>query len=212
MTVNAVLSALLQVIAARQPPPGTTLNPSAKGSGVTLSGGNLAASGVATNNVLGTTSLASGLAYFEVTINSGAGGNALGIGVGNASTPLSGTGLAFDSSHDAICYYDSLGGAFFDGGSIGSAPDFTNSQVVCIAVDFNTQMIWMRNFTSSPTVWNSSSSNVPGSSGGISFGASSGPWFPALGFRGTGEMTVNFGASSFSGSIPSGFSSWNSLA
>ena len=74
-----ILSALLQAIAARQPPPGVTLNPSDKGSGITLSGGNLVANGAATNNVRATASLATGKAYFEVTINSGAGGNALSL-------------------------------------------------------------------------------------------------------------------------------------
>ncbi len=206
-----ILSALLQAIAARQPPPGVTLNPSDKYSGITLSGGNLVAAGTATGIVRATASLSTGQAYFEVTVNSGASGNALAIGIANASMPLT-TALGFDSSSDSICYYDSTASAYYNDAGLGSAPDFSNGAVVNIAVDFGAKLIWMRNWSTSHTVWNSSSSNVPGSSGGISFSSSTGPWFPAIGFRNTGNMTINFGASSFSGGIPSGFSAYNSLA
>ena len=206
-----ILSALLQVIAARQPPPGVVLNASDKYSGITLSGGNLVAAGTATGIVRANASLATGKAYFEATVNSGAGGNAIAVGVANSSAPLT-TALAFDSSHDAIAWYDSVGGAYFNDSALGSAPDFTNGNILNFAVDFGAQEIWLRNWSTSTTVWNSSSSNVPGSSGGISFGASSGPWFPAIGFRGTGQVTINFGATSFSGGVPSGFTAYNSLA
>ena len=88
-----------------------------------------------------------------------------------------------------------------------------NGNVLNIAVDFGAQDdLGAQLVDISTTVWNSSSSNVPGSSGGISFGASTGPWFPAIGFRGTGQVTINFGASSFSGGVPSGFTAYNSLA
>ncbi len=205
-----ILSALLQAIAARQPPPGVTLNPSDKGSGITLSGGNLVANGAATNNVRATASLATGKAYFEVTINSGAGGNALGVGIANASMPLT-TGLGLDSSNNSLSWYDT-DAVYFNDSSIGSAEIMSNGNTIGLAIDFGAQKFWGCNISTAPTNWNGSSGNVPGSSGGLSFGASSGPWFPALGFRNTGQMTVNFGASSFAGSVPSGFTAYNSLA
>lgn len=205
-----ILSALLQVIAARQPPPGVTLNPSDKGSGITLSGGNLVASGVATNVVRATASLATGKAYFEVTINSGAGGNALGVGIANSGMSLT-TGLGLDSSNDSLSWYDT-DAVYFDNSSIGSAEIMNNGNTLGIAIDFGAQEFWGCNVSTAPSNWNGSSSHSPGGSGGLSFGASSGPWFPALGFRNTGQITANFGASSFAGSVPSGFTAYNSLA
>ena len=206
MTVNHVLSSLLQVIARVPPAAGSTLNPSDKGSGVTLSNGNLTATTAAgTYDVRSTSSKATGKKYFEVTIGSGASGNTLGIGVANASLSLT-TCIGLDSGNTSISWFDT-DAVYFNDSSIGSAETFTNGAVVGIAIDFGAQLAWFCNVSTAPTNWNGTSSNTPGVNGGLSFGASSGPWFAALGFRGAGAMTINF-AGSFSGSIPSGFSAW----
>src|ERR1019366_3562745 len=99
MTVPHVLSSLIQVISFRQPPAGVILNPSDKYSGITLSGANLIAAGTATGIIRANASLATGKGYFEVTVNSGAGGSALAVGVANASMPLT-TALGFDVSSE----------------------------------------------------------------------------------------------------------------
>ena len=208
MTVNHVLSSLLQVISRVPPAAGSMLNPSDKGGTITLSGGNLTATASAGNdNVRGTTSKSTGKKYFEVTIGSGAGGNTLAVGIANSSAPLTVTGLGLDASSDSIVWYDA-NACYINNGSVGSPGSISNGQVLGIAIDLGAKLIWFCDITGSPTNWNGASSNVPGTNGGFSFSASTGPWFAALGFRGAGAMTINFGGSGFSGSIPSGFSAW----
>ncbi len=209
MTVKHILSSLIQVISSQRVlPGGSTLNPSDKGANVTLSGGNLTAtnsSGVYA--VRGTSSKSTGKKYFEITIGSGAGGNSLSVGIANASAPLNTTGLGLDSGSDSIVWYDASA-IYINDGSIGSPGDFSNGQVLGVAVDLGGTKIWFCDISGAPTNWNGLSTNTPGVNGGASFSASTGPWFAALGFRNAGAMTINFGGSGFSGSIPSGFSAW----
>src|ERR1019366_4629393 len=127
--MSNVLQALMGVLATVQSrPAATTLNPSDKGAGITLSGGNLTAAGVSTNNVRSTTSKTTGKLYFEVTVNSGATGNALGVALANAGMSLTATGPGLDGGNGSICWYDTSPW-YLNGGSVGNAEIMNNGDV-----------------------------------------------------------------------------------
>lgn len=182
----------------------TTWNPADTSANMTLSNGNLTAT--STNFSVGTRAAAglnSGKSYFEVTMANGA-STADGIGIGLASASLAATlpvgtaGVAPNS-------------IFVNGVSVLAFPGITNGSIIGIAVDLTAQLIWFRIAPSGN--WNNSGTANPATgTGGVSISSiSSGALYPIyqVGAATGHSATANFGASAFSGAVPSGFiSGW----
>ena len=212
--MTIILPALLQAIAARQPAPSTTFNPSTKGANITLSGGNLTASGTNNGSALSTTSKSNGKWYFEVTVIADPfPGNGYLYNGGLANSSFVTTGKLGLDVNNSVGLSDT-DGVFVNGSSLGSYHSGASAvnDVIGIAVDIGGQLLWGINLTSGNKYWNANASYVPGDAHGYSFAAVSGPYFAGVSVGNSGgsaqTATINFGATSFTGSVPSGFSAW----
>lgn len=188
----------------------TTLNPSDKSAGITLTGGNL----IATNNnnslsgVRAVHAQQVGKFYWECTNNVSANLND-GVGLARITVPLTqainsgpaGTGLvAFSQQSSGAVFYDGVGKASLGGLAYGST--------LGIAVDLGAPLIWFKHINS-PGVWNANPAYDPGA------GTGSYPSIatvcavdacPYANLQGGGDsITANFGASAFVGTVPTGF-------
>jgi hypothetical protein len=211
VTVNHILSALVQAISARQPAPGTTLNPSGKGSNVVLSNANLTLTvSSGEGSALSTTSLSTGKVYFEVTWNTPGSGSAdTAVGIANSSFRTA-KEPGYDDGGNAIGALNNNEIAI-NSSSKGNWSIVSANDVTAFAVDLGNTLFWAKDITESGN-WNANGSANPATGvGGITFSSlGAGPFFVAIGAfpSGTGQLTVNFGATSFTGTVPSGFSAW----
>lgn len=180
----------------------TTFSPSDL-SNVTLSGGNLIATVLPTNGgVRGAGGLTSGKYYWEntyTTINT----NTVGVGISLASASLTNaTNIGFAN------IARTTGGITVNNVGSGSALGIINpAAVVGIAVDFTAKLIWFR--IAPAGNWNGSGTANPATGvGGISIASiSTGPLYPCMYGQTGDKITANFGATAFSGAVPSGFTS-----
>lgn len=172
----------------------TTWNSSDKDAGVTLSGGDLTAAASSDFlNVRSTTSKSSGKFYAELTATSQASGSRYGYA--NSTASLS-SALGSDANSLSVA----PNGAVRSGGSVlTNIGAFSAGAVVMLAIDLAAGKGW---FGVNGT-WNGDPAT---NSGG--FTLPSGAIFLADGPGGGSSQTINFGASSFAYSIPSGFSAW----
>ncbi|MGH7068572.1 MAG: hypothetical protein ACREFO_00975, partial [Acetobacteraceae bacterium] len=180
----------------------------------------------------------SGLWYYEVTATIPVTpALAFGFGLGDNGTaqPING-GLSLNAipgGPDAV-FYDAGNNAFTWGPETGPAPGaMATGKTGALAVDLNTDppQIWI---TPDVTVtggygggpeWNGSATAsplVPGTGIPTTGGTGLGFILPGQGYfpisggqayqdRATAEVTFNFGASAFVGTVPSGYSSWNTV-
>jgi hypothetical protein len=184
----------------------------------TLSGGNLMAAhnnisvgGARSNSVKN-----SGLYYFEATLTA-VNGLFSGIALLNSTAAYSdytsgigiGTGVLVGNG-GGTPFGDVIANGAGSGFAIGALT--AGSVVVACAVDFTHSEIWFKNVTSGG-LWNGNATANPATtvngatiSGAIGGGASAGP---AVIFAGNSSesVTINFGATAFSGTVPSGFTS-----
>lgn len=191
-------------------------------SAVTLSGGNL----VATNT--GTTSTSQGVSvaassgkitgkfYFECRITAYTGGAGVGFGVGTTTATYA--NLSTNGTGGDMCFvvgHTGSGTIFAPGGNTGlSLGALSNGDVVGVAVDLINRRLWFRKGASG--FWNGQSSGDPTDGSGIHGGATipAGTIVPICTF-GSGPagaagvannvITANFGASAFTGAVPSGY-------
>jgi hypothetical protein len=77
-----------------------------------------------------------------------------------------------------------------------------------VALDITNGKIWLKDLTNNGQ-WNDSATDDPGTTTGGVTTTVTGPYFPAVSTNNLSTMTANFGASSFVGSAPSGFSDAN---
>lgn len=185
-----------------------TLDPANKGVAIGLSGGNLTASNSNAANtdasVKSTTSHASGKYYAEVTVTAY---SRLLVGIGNASATLTGF---VGSDANGIGWFGPSN-VFVNGVSVATIAPYTAGQVLSIALDIGNGQIWF--LTNNTNQWNGSGTANPATNtGGISLsgnGVGAGPYFlmvsPA---NNATTVTVNFGATAYSNSVPSGFGNW----
>jgi hypothetical protein len=182
--------------------------------GVTLSNGNLTATHANTNNDCGVRSLSfqtSGKFYFEVTCTD-LDGSADCAGV------LGKTGNFINLVTNGTfcgCTYRSSGNIYGNGASSGKTIGaIADGDLLCFAVDLDNSKFWVRKGAAGN--WNGlviGSENPETNTGGVSISSYvAGGMAPAVGFGGsspqTGDnMTANFGGSSFTGAVPSGFTS-----
>jgi hypothetical protein len=180
----------------------TTFNP-ADLLNVTLSGGNLTATGTGQGGVRTITSISSGKYYWEFTLGTISNANT-GVGFGTAAANLANCG---PTPVRVVLMYNN-GDIYIDnGGTVYHLGARSAGDVIGVAVDVTAQLVWFRVAPSGN--WNSSGTANPATgTGGISINTVnlSAALFPlvAPGASGNGA-TGNFGASSFTGSVPSGF-------
>jgi hypothetical protein len=128
--------------------------------------------------------------------------NSLQVGIAPASYVLtsgSGTGAAFVGRPSGGIVINgtfpaTLGVALVSGNGVG------------IAVDVTAKLIWFRQLPSGN--WNGSGTANPATgTGGLSISALTGPFYALMIGGSADKVTANFGASAFTGSVPSGFTS-----
>ena len=199
----------------------TTLDPANMNSGGTLSNGNLTfttASGSAIN-VISTASKSSGKWYFEVTINAqgsttSSGRGALGVSVANSlrssgSLPGNGTVGVTWWNYDTNIYYNGSGTSAGGSG--------TNGITVGVAIDIGNKNAWI--YLPGSGNWDGQGGDNPATNTGGMNGSHfnngalntmfASPIFAELTVENGSEMTINFGASLFAHTIPSGFLAWD---
>jgi len=178
-------------------------------SSVTLSDGNLVATNTAKSPTNQGASVAAanaktiGKYYFEVTFITYTGGGNTGAGIGTTASTYSGLGTSATIGDNGL----RSGAIWANGASTGiSLGLYGDGQVASVAVDLDHRTIWFRR---SGGNWNNSGTANPATNtGGITIPA--GSMVPFVTFGGTGGaannvVAANFGASAFSGAVPSGF-------
>lgn len=180
---------------------GVTWNPSDTSGPLTLSNGNLTASGGALPaQVRATVSASSGQLYWEVRLDTIPVGSNPYVGIRPSANTLTGNG-PFDSGGDYGCFVRSLADGHQDyvPGSNGAAvgPTVVSGDVYIQAADFGASKYWIgRNGT-----WDSG--DPAAGTGGITISA--GTWAPWVSVENV-TVTGHFAASSWTYSAPSGFS------
>jgi SPRY domain len=183
----------------------TTWNANDTTGTVALSNANLtAALNSATNcGVRANTGLGSGKYYFEVTMTTWSNTNC-GIGLA-LSTAL----LGPSNSTVGSILFAASGVTYLNGSqALATWGARSSGDIIGIAVDLSAQLIWFRVAPSGN--WNGSGTANPATgTGGVSFSGIGGTLlFPAYSTGVTGQVaTADFGASAFSGTVPSGFTS-----
>jgi hypothetical protein len=182
----------------------TTWNSADKGSDVTLSGGDLVAT-VATNSRMAVRSTTSknvnGLYYFEVLVGS----NQIGIGLANASAPVSNAGNSFwESAHGIGLYMSGANSVIvYSGGAVQSGlASFTSGDVIGVAYNRTAGTV---QFYKNNVALGSADANVASITGAI---------FAAVGGHNSAASqigTARFATADLTYSPPGGFSAWDSL-
>jgi hypothetical protein len=182
--------------------------------GITFSGGNLTALGGAT--ALAASAMAqtregktSGLCYVEFTCNA-VSGNVDGVGVTNATAGFEGYNSGFlgsDLGSHTWGYFTN--GHIVNNNAAVTAVNNTTygaGDVIGIAIDFTNQKIWFRKNTGG-WIGTSGTPNPATNTGGFSVAnLMSSRVYPVINNSGAlAKFTANFGATSFTGSVPSGF-------
>lgn len=189
----------------------TTWNSLDKDAGITLSNGNLTAtgsSGQPDRTVRATTAITTGQKrYWETQFTTLGGGPDDGIGFALASCPLN-TWIGNGTANNSVGNFkaDTAVYGFTVIGTVSVAWAL-NDWVGC-AVDFDGKLVWYR----INGVWNAGGTANPATGvGGFTFSCV-GDVFPAITFgnnTGTGVATANFGATPLNAAVPAGFSSFD---
>jgi len=186
-----------------------TLNPSDTTADITLSNGNLTATftkSVYPAAVRATVGFSTGKLYFEWQLGGALPSNC-NAGFASASESLIGVGGSANSVH-ANTEYNQVQ---FNNTTLGGWLVSSSSGDWCAcAIDIDNALIWYKELGSGGNWNNSGTANPATGSGGFSVaGLTNLPWYPELDFyaQGNSISTVNFGATAFSGTIPSGFTS-----
>lgn len=185
-------------------PSGPSWNPSDKTSNATLSNSNLTAvSGdAAAAGARSTTSHTSGKFYWEMTVNSDPGGFNMSAAIMTATSSFVGA-----DAGNILCFNGN--GQVWVMGSLGfqyAGAITAVGNVIQLAVNLATPEFWVRG--SIGTQWNAQGGladpSVPGSGQPLPAGA----MFAACTMASTASWTVNFGATSYVNSPPSGYGNW----
>jgi hypothetical protein len=197
--------------AASEPAGGaTTWNPSDATGTITFSNGNLTAqSGASGQAVRSNYGAVAGKLYWEYTVTTP---NSVALGIGNSSTVLS----TVASTGVNSCIFNVNGQIVVNNTTvIGNIGVVSSGAIIGVALDVVNQLIWFRNGASGSWNATSGSANNPATgTGGISISAIASGALYAL-FAAAGAVaaaTANFGASGFAGTVPSGFTAWNTVS
>ena len=180
---------------------------------VTLSGGNLVATNTGTSSadqgahVAAANGKITGKYYFEMIYTTAAAGANVGVGIGTTTSTY--TNMGNDATVGDMSFRGT-GNIYANGTNTGLSIGVAGSGTgIGIAVDLDNHNIWFRKTPSG--FWNNSGTANPATNtGGLVIPA--GTMVPFVTFGGGGGaanniVTANFGASAFSGAVPSGFTS-----
>jgi hypothetical protein len=189
----------------------TTLNPADKDTHITLSGGNLTATGTAgwTGLARAVDAKSAGKFYWETTFNATQSQSGVGLAIG--SLPVNSTFSGSVAS--GKCGLVQIGNVFVDGSAtltVGGVPassvsfgTITSGTVICVAVDLTAKLAWWR--LGAGGNWNNNASYNPATGvGGVSI-PNAGIAYPTDCFGGADTLISNFGATTFLGTAPAGF-------
>lgn len=183
----------------------TTWNP-ADLSNVTLTGSNLIATvGTGLGGVRSVASLSSGKYYWENTwtaVNTNNISSGIALVIASLLPPTTGSAkVARLNGRISINNVDQGAGSSISGGS--AVP---NGSVICFAVDFTAQVIWIRQGAAGS--WNGSGTANPATAtGGLSIASIAGAQFAFMTGQTADKITANFGDTAFTGALPAGFTS-----
>jgi hypothetical protein len=189
----------------------TTFDPAT--AAATLSGRNLTGTSDGTSgtnqgaHVATTHSKTSGKYYFEFTGVGVIHGSNTGMGIGTTASTYTGMGTNATTGNEVYKNGEIYGNGADSG--VGIAV-IGNGTIHAVAIDLDNRKIWFRQILPSLDDWNSNAAADPATNvGGQVIPA--GNMIPFLtlgglgGNAGTDTITANFGASSFIGTVPSGF-------
>jgi hypothetical protein len=186
----------------------TSWNPADKAN-IALSNGNLTSTCTGSSGAIGVragTGKTSGKYYFEVLMT-GWSGTSGGVGICTLAKAFDSGGVTTAASAAVSKAAGGTNGSIYvNGASSGKAlGSRVNGDVIGVAVDLNAKLIWFRAAPSGN--WNGIATENPATgTGGISIGALSGALYPCDLPTNTSDIrTAKFGASAFSGAVPSGF-------
>lgn len=196
----------------------TTFDPSNKDAAVALTSGNLTATQNTTSDsfkgVKSTSTYDGGQVYVEFTITTLSAGNSkrgwiaglAGSGTSVASYPGSdATAIGFQQGDQNDIIWSASNIGTFDGSQ-------TQGDVYGVAIDFNRGLWWVKNVTTNSN-WNHDASADPVSGlFGFAISVLTATYLMWAGARSSGSpdaATLNVGASTFVGSIPSGYIAWD---
>jgi hypothetical protein len=210
-------SAQMMMMGAGVPPkaPAVTFDPSNTAPNIALSGGNLTGAATASNlngqTTRSTTSHSSGKFYVEFTgtlINATHPGTS-GFGFANASM-ADNNDFPGSNNNNGIEIYDN-GEVFLNGTNTATYSSASTGNIISMAVDFGGQLIW---WSVNGGNWNAGGTANPATGiGGVSFSTiNAGPYFAVSELDahtgGASSTTINFGATTYSYTPPSGFGNW----
>lgn len=182
----------------------TTLNPADKSANVTLSNGDLTAK---TNGTIGSvravTGKSSGKYYIEALVDLLSTPQQWGIGFCNSATSLA---VVIGKDTGQANNFSYLGNGNVVKQNVNQSTSHTDpvtGDLIGMAIDIDAGKAWFRlNGT-----WQKGGDPAAGTGNVVSFTAGT-TMFPAIGARDNNDgATYNFGASAFSGSVPTGFTS-----
>ncbi len=184
----------------------TTWNPSDKGTGVTLSNGNLTAvtpgSGFyGTRATIGYTVTSSAVkVYFEIVCDSIPSGNEQQIGVATSGVDIDN----YEPGLDALAYIAERSGVFMNNGSTTASTTWTTGDVIQVAFDTSTGKIWFgKNNT-----WMNSGNPASGTSPAYTV-TSSNTYYPVISSSSATTFSARFAnAHGPTYTPPSGFVMW----
>jgi hypothetical protein len=169
---------------------------------MTLSNNNLTATNTtAPSGVRAIDGHASGKYYWESTVSTWVqSATQVGFGLASAALAITVVGTAFVSKGTGNIVVNNVN----SGSSLGA---LSAGNTIGIALDVTNNLCWFRVAPSGN--WNGSGTANPATGvGGVSISTITGTQFPMFLANGAGEVaTANFGASAFSGAVPSGFTS-----
>ncbi len=180
---------------------------------LSLSNGNLtvtSSSSVGNKHTRATVSQSSGTYYNEIQVNAAPlGTSGWGIGLLNSSEIFTNY---LGQTNNSIGWFGD-GQVFLNNTSIITIQTFAAGDTLSMATNVSLQLVWFRTNGGN---WNNdilANQNPATNTGGISFAAITGSVYPGNEVEDNGDIgTVNFGATSYAESVPTGYINWGGAA
>lgn len=180
----------------------TTWDPAAKGSTLTLSNGNLTATGDTINNlnVRATTSLTNGVRVVRHSYT-----GAAFVGFCNATFPTISTADALGDDANGVRYYPSNGQVILNGVTLSTVATAAAGAAIDLAIDLTNRKLWVRVNGGN---WNNNPAGNPATNSlGISISGLTGALYPAA--NTLGISSVSDTAAFYGVALPSGMLMWD---
>lgn len=175
------------------------------GSNIVITDGGLSVTKTADSwNTARSTGRSTGKLYYEIKFVTGA--NVVA-GIGNAAASLN-QYLGSNPDYGIGYYNTSITNV---GAPHTGYPNFVAGETCQIAVDIDNRLIWFK--LVSAASWSNGLGDPATGTGGLNISSITSTLYPLVSvYNSTSKATANFGGSTFEGTIPSGFRSWNSAA